>query len=527
MRFAFLSSRFVRLAAVSPAFCVSILLLSTAALATPQIAIRSVRRCDTCHVDPTGWYDPPDKNERKCTLNCNSCHVSPTGGGMRNESGIFYARHTLPMFGARQGAEAYRQVRLQGQRPDAPASQAFHPATQPAGSQPTSRPATSRPATSQPTTPRPPTSRPATSQPTTRPASQPAIAASQPVGIGGPASRPTDDYVPELRVPPPGTAARYAGIEVHPTFQVGTDLRLAYYKVYGENGSSAFFPMQTDLYLAYRPYNPAALNEGRVTMLVNGGALGSRGQEFEGFADRFFVREWFAMYHDLPGNTYVRAGRFLPAHGWRTDDHTVFTRQRQQLFGGNWDFERQVTGAEVGWNPNYPYAHLSVFNPANEWDKPIDPDAGIGTALSGGWRDLGWHAGGSLAYAKREGDQVVASAEWALNLHVLTGLPLIYLGQYLINARMPESERSFTGLAAFHEVGWWITQGLNLRLRYDWADPDLELKEDSAHQLTASLDVYPTQFVELILQYRHAWQNSGDRFDSEGDALLFMLHAFY
>lgn len=489
----------------------------SAALATPQIAIRSVRRCDTCHVDPTGWYDPPDVDERKCTLNCNSCHVSPTGGGMRNESGIFYARHTLPMFGARAGAEAYRSVRLQGSKPDAPASQKFIPATQPVGDAwgaAGSQPAASQPAASQP----------AASQPA---GSQPLVATSQPVGIGGPTSRPVGDFVPELRVPPPGTAARYAGIETHPTFQVGTDLRLAYYKTYGENGDSAFFPMQTDLYLAYRPYNPAALNAGRLTLLVNSGALGSRGQEFEGFADRFFVREWFAMYHDLPGNTYVRAGRFLPAHGWRTDDHTVFTRQRQQLFGGNWDFERQVTGVEVGWNPNYPYAHLSVFNPANDWDKPIDSDAGVGTAISAGWRDLGWHAGGSLAYARREGDQIVASAEWALNLHVLTGLPFIYLGQAMVNAAMPEAQRAFTGLAAFHEVGWWATQGLNVRLRYDWADPDTELKFDSAHQLTASVDLYPTQFVELILQYRHAWNNSADRFDSEGDAVLLMLHAFY
>lgn len=483
-----------------------------AAWATPQIAIRSVRRCDTCHVDPTGWYDPPDPGERKCTLNCNSCHVSPTGGGMRNESGIFYARHTLPMFGARGGAEAYQAVRLQSKNPEAPASQKFIPASQPAGSQPAGR----QPASSQPAASQPASSQPAASQP-----------ASQPIGVGGPTSRPIADYIGELTVPSPGTAARYAGIEVHPTFQIGTDLRMAYYQTLGEGGETAFFPMQTDLYLAYRPYNPASLNEGRITLLVNSGALGSRGQEFEGFADRFFVREWYAMYHDLPGNTYVRAGRFLPAHGWRTDDHTMFTRQRQQLFGNSWDFERQVTGVEVGWNPNYPYAHLSVFNPADEWDAPIDGDAGVGTALTAGWRDLGWHAGGSLAYANRDGNQVVASAEWALNLHVLTGLPFIYLGQYLINAASPDKARASTGLASFHEVGWWATKGLNLRLRYDWADPDVELKFDSAHQLTASVDLYPTQFLELILQYRHAWQTNEDRFDSDGDALLFMLHAFY
>lgn len=465
-------------------------LVLSAAHATPQIAIRSISRCDTCHVAPTGWNDPTNVFERKCTLNCNSCHVSPTGGAMRNEAGRYYAEHTLPMFMARAADVDYERLKASL---EVAASQPLVPASQPVAA-----------------------------------GSQPMAAGSQPMAAGSqPTSRPVTTYAPELRVPAPGTAARYAGIEPHPTLQVGTDVRLALHRTLGDSGDTAFFPMQTDLMLAYRPYNPKAQNEGRVTVLVNAGFQGSRGDEFDGFADRAFVREWYAMYHDLPANLYVRAGRFLPAHGWRTDDHTYFTRQRQQLFGQNWDFERQVTGIEVGANPNYPYGHLSVFNPSDQWDKPIDPDQGIGTALTGGWRDLIWQAGGSLAYARKAGDQVVASGEWGLNLEVLTGLPLLYLGQYLINHRAPEEARSTTGLAAFHELDWWIVQGLNMRLRYDWADPDVEVEFDTNHQVTAGLDFYPIPFVELIAQYRHQWTNTEDRLELEGDALLFLLHAFY
>ena len=149
------------------------------------------------------------------------------------------------------------------------------------------------------------------------------------------------------------------------------------------------------------------------------------------------------------------------------------------------------------------------------------------SALTGGWRDLIWQAGGSLAYARKLGDQVVASGEWGLNLEIITGLPLMYLGQYMVNHRAPEEARSFTGLAAFHELDWWIVQGLNMRLRYDWADPDVELKFDSAHQLTVGFDFYPTPFVEVIAQYRHDWTNTEERLEIEGDALLVMLHAFY
>ena len=142
------------------------------------------------------------------------------------------------------------------------------------------------------------------------------------------------------------------------------------------------------------------------------------------------------MYHDLPYQMYVRAGRFLPPHGWKLDDHTGFIRQGQMIMGLPFDHERQVTGIEVGINPNYAYGHLSLFNSADQWDAPIDHDCGYGAAASGGWRDLGWQAGGSFIYGQRSalksGDcgspgevpawqQWAMSAQWALNLHYLTG----------------------------------------------------------------------------------------------------------
>ena len=338
-------------------------------------------------------------------------------------------------------------------------------------------------------------------------------------------------------VPAPGTAARFAGIEPHPTFQIGGDLRLALFSPVSNESESemAVFPMQTDLYLAYRPYNPKDYNRGRVTLLASLGASGSKTEEFDGFADRFFVREWYAMYHDLPNQMYARAGRFLPAHGWKTDDHTGFVRQGQLLMGQPFDHERQVTGIEVGLNPNYPYLHASIFNMADNWDEPVDNDMGYGAALSAGYRDLGWQAGTSIVYGTRDQlgatptwDQLALSLQWAANLHVLTRfLPLTYLGEYHIMRTVVDDADATIGLAAFHEIGYLVMQGLNVTTRYDWSDANTDFRYDSRHRINLGLEWYPVPFLEVIARYRHNWQHTDDRFSAKSDEFLFMLHGWY
>ena len=268
-------------------------------------------------------------------------------------------------------------------------------------------------------------------------------------------------------VPAPGSAGRYGGLTPHPTFEVGGDLRLMLYGPLAEHEDVAVFPMQADVYLAARPYNPDALNRGRLTALVNAGFRGARGEQFDAFHERAFVREWYLLYDDLPYQLYARAGRFLPAHGWRMDDHTPFIRQGQLILGGPFDFERQVTGVEVGANPNYAFVRLSLFNASDSWDRPLDAsDGGWGGALHAGWRDLAWHASGSMIYGRKgDADQVAWSVQWALNPEVwVPGLPLVYLGELHLNHQLPHAGDGRTGTAALHELNYTPLQGLTAKV---------------------------------------------------------------
>lgn len=74
--------------------------------ATPIYSVRSAARCDTCHVEPSGWLDPPEIADRLCTLDCQGCHYSSSGGGGRTPTGQFYGRHALPTFGERPSSKA-------------------------------------------------------------------------------------------------------------------------------------------------------------------------------------------------------------------------------------------------------------------------------------------------------------------------------------------------------------------------------------------------------------------------------------
>ncbi len=483
-----------------------VLLAAPAALALPQYAVRSARACDTCHVDPKGWEDP-SVDLRKCTLNCNGCHVSPGGGGMRTESGRFYGEQVLPMFGSRPADSAYEPVELVP--------------------------------TSQPTTV-------AASQPTTVAASQPTAPSSQPTGE---------------RVAAPGTAGRYGGIEPHPFFQWGLDWRgMIYVPFDGDTNGDApggkhphgadgfqIFPMQLDVHLALRPYNPAQLNEGRLTLLVTPGIEGKRTNAGDDVHHRIFLKEYWAMYHDLPYQLYARVGRFLPIHGWRLDDHTIFTRQSQSLMGAAFDLERQVTGVEVGINPNYFYGHLSLFNAAQSnlkfagdeaFESPIKSEDGWGGALAVGYRELAWQLGVSELVGVRSENvggtdedisQFMTSVQAALNFEVIWDwLPLIYLGEYHINIedRLGESEKR-TGLSAWHEIGWMFVTGMNSKVRYEWIDPDTDYAYDSRHRLAVGLEFHPYKYVTLMGQYRHNWVNDEDRFEFGADEVFWQLHGYY
>jgi hypothetical protein len=287
-----------------------------------------------------------------------------------------------------------------------------------------------------------------------------------------------------------GIDDRYGEIEADPTFRAGGDARFMGY--FPDSGDSAFFPMQGELYLFAEPADSWWL-------YADAGLRSSR-SEFNlfdlGLVDDtisyFRVRELFAMKNDLPGNSYVRIGRFAPPYGWRLPDHTSYIRRDL-----GFDQDRQVFGVEGGWNPNYPYLNGALYYQGIEGWPGDSGNTGYGLAATAGIRELAWQAGGSIDALVLDagGSELRIGPQWALN-----SWPLAYLGE--VDVKNTTGDLAATGLYGYHELRWFAPYGLQPRIKWDWKDGDISLADDHANRFSFGLQFDPIRYAQLDLQYR-------------------------
>jgi len=455
---------------------VLLLMLAPGALhALPLYSARAGRTCDNCHLTPNEWVNPK-LAERKCTLSCQACHVDPSGGGMRNASGRFYQRATLPMIatsprptqdwdrdflglvGRRDRATTYNDSLPQG-----PANAAERSAA--------------------------------------RFAPHDLWAYGTP--LGG-----SSDYAL--------FQGRYGALRADPLFRIGWDLRLATYVA----RSTLVFPMQADVNAVLHPVE-------HLSVLANVGARGRTG----GFRDTRedphtpYLREMYVLLHEAPMLAYVKAGRFVPAFGLRLDDHTVQTRRAFELDGSL--PETRVTGVEIGLAPNYPYASLSWFAGGSRTEAPaswdvFDTPEGSGGALNLGWRAEGWSLGGSVLARRRpveQGGDATSGAVFAVfnPWYYWRGLPITLQAEVDYGTLTRLSGRETHQLGFYQEISWLAGNGVNIVVAQDWIDPDTQVLDDHAWRLSGGVQFTPYPGLALDARGR-ALVPAGEA--SGGDFLL-------
>lgn len=318
-------------------------------------------------------------------------------------------------------------------------------------------------------------------------------------------------------------ADRYGKINPNPKFAAGGDLRVMAYVPFGAGDYASVFPMQADLYGMVRPhknvqiYADAGLYSSRSTFAVDEDSRSAKPTAL----DYIRVEELFVKIDRLPYNAYVRAGRLNPTYGWRIPDHTSFVR-RDLGFGEN----RSWFGAEVGINPNYPYANVAIFyQGADFWPGDVNTP-GYGASASAGVRELGWQAGGNVHYLQQSdgGTDLSAGPQFALNF-----APLMYLAEIDFRTRTDALDQRTSGLYAYHEVQWLFRDGLAAKLKFDWQDPSLTYADDHLNRLTLGADITPYTGLQIEPQYRRTWQG-GTVFTIGGELysheLLVMVHGY-
>ncbi len=236
------------------------------------------------------------------------------------------------------------------------------------------------------------------------------------------------------------------------------------------------------------------------------------------------VREAFGMIKDLPYNSYLKVGKFVPPYGHRLEDHTAFIRTKVGLDHSQPD--AYVSGYEIGTEPVLLFARLSMFNadvtPANDTGKTPHGFSG-----EFGWRGLWLHLG--LSYMDISDFDSSLTSETDRSAYGIFGALRYKNLSYLfeVDSRMDDIEGIGTSnekaLITFNEVNYHVVKGSNIKLRYETYDPDEALTDDEQRRYVIGYDFYPYPFTELNVQYRIN-READERSNND---LLLMVHLWF
>jgi hypothetical protein len=251
------------------------------------------------------------------------------------------------------------------------------------------------------------------------------------------------------------------------------------------------FPMQGDLYV--RPaYGPVSLN-----VTVGGRAA----REDPPPAERLGSREHYLMYQPVEdARWYVRAGRFYPVFGVRTQDHTAYVRRHLDMY-----LMAEPYGVGYGRYGDTWELHASAFGPAPAPLLGTADDYGAAlyverrnadatgslaaqTRFTVGELDKQWVVGG-VARRWFEGAQVLLLAEADLGVQLLDQPPGGGLAPRVQAVAYVSATRT-------------LRQGLWLGGVAQVYDPDVSLAQTSREAVEANLQWFPIPHVELHLLTR-------------------------
>ncbi len=281
--------------------------------------------------------------------------------------------------------------------------------------------------------------------------------------------------------------------QISPNLTVGADLRTLAYQTEGGNGST--IAMQGDVYLE------AAL--GTASMIYVEQGINGTGEVFG--LTRFSL---------LDG--YAKAGRFLPDHGWRFADHQMFNR-------------RYLLSAEGSDSPR------SLIQPG--FEVGISPGPILVTAsLQGNSRQHGDNYAGRVLLRKSLGALNLGAGTSMVRRQLLDGHarnsglfgylawgPATWLGQVDETNLLGR-----TGRLVAHELTFAVRPGQDLRLTYNYQDPDIDLITGARRRYGVGVAHMPTPYWSLLLMGNY-WDTQPGELVAENDHYegQLVVHWFY
>ncbi|HVV84126.1 MAG TPA: hypothetical protein VHE35_13720 [Kofleriaceae bacterium] len=292
--------------------------------------------------------------------------------------------------------------------------------------------------------------------------------------------------------------------------QLGGDLRGATGLSYTEPRRDTFlFPMQVDLYVR--------AGTDTLSLHVTGGLRGVARDPAPPFTDRLVSREHYVMWRPALG-TYVRAGRFFPVFGLRSQDHTAYVRRYL-----GFDLLEEPYGLAAGRAGAHWEAHASIFVPS-----PIRSQS------------AGVRASGGVLYVERRllDDRVALAGQARLALgpddsrflvggvgkRWFEGAGVMLMGEVDLQRQDFDASRAPTRyqLACYLGATKDVVHGVQAGVALQRWQPDLTLRS-SRDAFEVDLQYFPRAHLELHLLARA----SGAGNDLDDPTLLTLLQLHY
>jgi len=297
----------------------------------------------------------------------------------------------------------------------------------------------------------------------------------------------------------PSDAAVWTG-KLNDYLAIGSDLRanLSGTRVPNSPSTVAFDPTRAQLYLEVKPIVD------RLTIYLDERVA-------PGSATN---RETYAMLWFANRSAYVKAGRMFVPFGLRIEDDSAFIRQ---VTGTS--FNSSDDGVEGGFELGPWSAQVSVTNGAGGG---TETNRGKQISSLFGFVQPGWRMGLSSSTNFNGGaDRRMQSAFAGLRTGRISWLAS---GVYITDDGTPTGR--LKQWATLVEGNYEAAKGHNLKLTYEYYDPNADVKEDQRERYSAVWEYVPFQFTQFRLGARKS--NGIPQNNAQNATELFLQwHAFF
>lgn len=202
------------------------------------------------------------------------------------------------------------------------------------------------------------------------------------------------------------------------------------------------------------------------------------------------IREQYAKLTLPGGKWWLRAGEFFLPYGFRLQDDEAFIRQVSGI-----NYNTPDTGWEAGYESGRWSAQLAVTR-GTAGGPEVDAGKQYSARVSFVRQD--WRIGGSFNFNDaKAGDRQMQNVFAGINTGSIAWLAEL---DYIIDDGSPTGRRELW--ASLVEANWGYRQGQNLKLTFEWFDPDDDVDEDERNRASLIWEYAPVQFVQGRLGYR-------------------------